>query len=141
MQKGCRGQVRGKPLPEAGGAAGANGADRSSQPCRGGSLNNGHAATMNGTMTDPVADAAREWLISVVDMYEGVDSGPSDPIHAARMRAKAILDTGPTASDPLLIAGMIAEALPGDERAARLALSWSDKYLEAARRTAPSLRR
>jgi hypothetical protein len=96
---------------------------------------------MEGTMADPVADAAREWLISVVDMYEGIDSGPSDPIHAARMRAKAILDAGPTPSDPLLIAGMIAEALPGDERAAQLALSWSDKYLKAVRTTVPSVRR
>jgi hypothetical protein len=74
-------------------------------------------------------------------MYQGIDSGPNDPIHAARLRAQKMLDVGPTASDPLLIAGMIAEALPGDERAARLALSWSDKYLEAVRRPVPSVRR
>jgi hypothetical protein len=91
-------------------------------------------------MADPVEDAAREWLTTVVDMYEGLDLGPSDPIHAARMRAKQMLGAGPTSSDPLVIAGMIAEALPGDRRAAQLALSWSDKYLEAARTPAPSVR-
>lgn len=99
------------------------------------------AATIEASVTDPVADAAREWLISVVNMYDGIDAGPGDPIHAARVRAQEILATGPTRADPLLIAGMIAEALPGDERAARLALSWSDKYLEAVRRPVPSARR
>ena len=96
---------------------------------------------MKGTMADPVGDAAREWLISVVNMYEGIDTGPSDPIHVARIRAKQLLDAGPSPSDPLLIAGMIAEALPGDPRAEGLALSWSDKYLEAVRKPVPSVRR
>jgi hypothetical protein len=91
-------------------------------------------------MNDPVVDAAREWLTDVVNMYEGIDTGPGDPIHAARERAMDMLATGPEASDPLLIAGMIAEALPGDSRAARLALSWSDKYLEAVRQRVPSVR-
>jgi len=91
-------------------------------------------------MNDPVVDAAREWLTDVVNMYQGIDAGPSDPIHAARDRAIGMLATGPEATDPLLIAGMIAEALPGDSRAARLALSWSDKYLGAVRQRAPSVR-
>ena len=91
-------------------------------------------------MDDPLTDAARDWLISVVNMYEGIDAGGDDPIHKARVRAKAMLAAGPTPSDPLVIAGMVAEALPGDQRAAQLALSWSDKYLAAARRPLPSVR-
>jgi hypothetical protein len=91
-------------------------------------------------MSDPVVDAAREWLTDVVSMYQGIDTGPGDPIHVARERAKGMLAAGPEPSDPLLIAGMIAKALPGDTRAARLALSWSDKYLDAVRQRVPSVR-
>ena len=91
------------------------------------------AVKMNATMADPVADAAREWLTRVVDMYEGIDAGPSDPVHAVRVRAQELLDAGPSPSDAFVIAGMMAEALPGDTRAASLALSWSEKYLEAVR--------
>lgn len=92
---------------------------------------------MADPVTDPVAAAAREWLIRLVDMYAGIDTGPGDPVHDARVKAQEFLETGPTSSDPFVIAGMLAEALPGDERAAMLADSWSETYVQAVRRGRP----
>jgi hypothetical protein len=85
------------------------------------------------SVADPVADAAREWLTDLASMYAGIDTGPGDPVHDALVRAQEFLDAGPTRSDPFVIAGMMAEALPGDERAAGLADSWSQAYVRAVR--------
>jgi hypothetical protein len=86
-------------------------------------------------MDDPVAEAAREWLTRFVDMYAGMDTlAANDPVHAARVKAEELLKAGPTGNDPFIVAGMIAEALPGDERAASLAASWSERYVQAVQK-------
>lgn len=90
---------------------------------------------------DPVAEAARQWLTRFVDLYAGIDTGKGDPVHAAREKADEFLQRGPTRSDPFVVAGMIAKALPNDPRAAsleddwrRLAADWSTEYARAVRR-------
>ena len=57
-------------------------------------------------------------------MYEGMDAGPGDPVHAVRMKAQEFLDAGATDEHPPIIIKMIAEALPNDPRAATLEQSW-----------------
>jgi hypothetical protein len=72
-------------------------------------------------------EAARRWLANFVDMYAGIDAGEGDPVHAVRENARALLATGPTERDPVIIAEQIAVALPGDPRAAALAEAWRDE--------------
>lgn len=57
-------------------------------------------------------------------MYEGMDTGPGDPVHAVRMKAQELLHAGPTDEHPPIIVKMIGEALPNDPRAATLDRSW-----------------
>lgn len=86
-------------------------------------------------MDDPVTDAAREWLTDIVEMYKGIDTGQGDPVHDALMKAQELLKAGPiTRSDPFIVVGMLTDALPGDERAAALADSWTESYTRATRR-------
>ncbi len=78
-------------------------------------------------LTDPTAQAAADWLGRVASMYAGIDIGEGDPVHAVRMKALDLLQTGPTRNDPFTIADEIAAALPGDNRAARLSEMWRDE--------------
>jgi TIR domain len=71
------------------------------------------------------SDSARTWLARFIGMYEGMDTGPGDPVHAVRMKAQEFLDGGPTDEDPPVIVKMIGEALPNDPRAATLEQSWT----------------
>jgi hypothetical protein len=70
------------------------------------------------------SDSARTWLIRFIDMYEGMDAGPGDPVHAVRMKAQEFLDAGATDEHPRIVIKMIAEALPNDPRAVTLEQSW-----------------
>lgn len=72
----------------------------------------------------PASNAARTWLTRFMGMYEGMDTGPGDPVHDVRMKAQGFLDAGPTDEHPPIICKMIAEALPNDPRAATLEQSW-----------------
>lgn len=71
-----------------------------------------------------VSEAARAWLERIDGMYEGIDAGPTDPVHAVRDHARQLIKAGPTEDDPLTIAREIAAALPGDSHAAALADTW-----------------
>lgn len=71
-----------------------------------------------------VSEAARAWLERIDGMYEGIDAGPTDPVHAVRERARQMIKAGPTEDDPFTIAREIAAALPGDAHAAALADTW-----------------
>ncbi len=75
-------------------------------------------------MPDPVTEAAQGWLTRFIDMYAGIDTGPSDPVHAIRAKAREFLDAGPTEDDPFTISEEIAAALPGDSHAAALEDGW-----------------
>jgi hypothetical protein len=68
--------------------------------------------------------AARQWLAVLVDMYAGMDAGPTDPVHAVREKARALIDGTPSRQDPFTIAQQMAAALPGDHRATTLADNW-----------------
>ena len=70
------------------------------------------------------SDSARMWLSRFIEMYEGMDAGPGDPVHAVRMKAQEFLDAGPTDEHPPTIIKMIGQALPNDSRAATLEQSW-----------------
>jgi hypothetical protein len=83
---------------------------------------------------DPIAQAARQWLERFVGMYEGMDRGPGDPVHAARVRAQECLAADPKPSDPFTVAGMMIDALPYDSRGTNLALPWLDEYVRELRR-------
>jgi hypothetical protein len=72
----------------------------------------------------PVTEAAQDWLTRFIDMYAGIDTGPSDPVHAVREKAREFLDAGPTEDDPFTISEEIAAALPGDSHAAALEDGW-----------------
>ena len=80
----------------------------------------------------PMSDSARTWLTRFMGMYEGMDTGPGDPVHAVRMKAQEFLDAGPTDEHPPIICKMIAEALPNDPQAGTLGQSWVDE-----KRTSP----
>jgi hypothetical protein len=95
---------------------------------------------MPDPLSDPVAEAARDWLTRFVDMYEGIDTGENDPVHEAREKAKEFLRDGPKRSDPFVIAGMMAEALPGDRRATSLAEDWNRLAADWSRRYAGAVR-
>ncbi len=71
------------------------------------------------------SDSARTWLSRFTGMYEGMDAGPGDPVHAVRMKAQEFLNAGATDEHPRIIIKMIAEALPNDPRAATLEQTWS----------------
>ena len=58
------------------------------------------------------SDSARTWLTRFIGMYEGMDTGPGDPVHAVRMKAQEFLDAGPTDEHPPTIVKMIGQALP-----------------------------
>jgi hypothetical protein len=85
-------------------------------------------------MPNPVEDAAREFLEKFVGMYAGIDTGKSDPVHPVRVQAQEFLDAGPKASDPFTVCAMIMDALPWDQHALNLVLTWLDEYLSALRR-------
>lgn len=78
-------------------------------------------------MPDPASEAARSWLVRFIDMYQGMDTGPGDPVHAVREKARELLDTGPTEDDPFTISEQIAVALPGDSHAAALGNGWREE--------------
>ena len=78
-------------------------------------------------LADPVAQGAAEWLERFIGMYAGIDSGEGDPVHAVRVKARQLLEAGPTRDDPFTIAEEIAQALPGDGRAASLGGIWRDQ--------------
>jgi hypothetical protein len=78
------------------------------------------------------SDSARMWLTRFIGMYEGMDAGPSDPVHAVRMKAQEFLDAGATDEHPPIIIKMIAEALPNDPRAATLEQSWPTRAASPA---------
>jgi hypothetical protein len=75
-------------------------------------------------MSDPATEAARNWLNRFIDMYAGMDTGPGDPVHAVREKARELLADGPTRDDPFTVSEQIAAALPGDSHAAALGEGW-----------------
>ncbi|HEX3688167.1 MAG TPA: toll/interleukin-1 receptor domain-containing protein [Solirubrobacteraceae bacterium] len=88
------------------------------------------------------SDSARTWLTRFIGMYEGMDTGPGDPVHTVRTKAQEFLDTGPTDEHPPIIIRMIEAALPDDPRAATLKQSWpTDAASPAPSRNAEELGR
>ena len=71
-------------------------------------------------LVDPVRQWAAEKLDGFVGTYAGVDSGPGDPVHPVREKARELLEAGPTQDDPFTVCALIAEALPMDSRAVSL---------------------
>lgn len=71
-----------------------------------------------------VIEAAEVWLTHFIEMYGGMDTGPGDPVHAVREKAREFLDAEPTEDDPFTISEQIAAALHGDSHAAALADGW-----------------
>jgi hypothetical protein len=71
-----------------------------------------------------VMEAAEVWLTHFIDMYGGMDTGPGDPVHAVREKAREFLDAGPTEDDPFTISEQITAALHGDSHAAALGDGW-----------------
>jgi hypothetical protein len=66
----------------------------------------------------------QEALQQFLEMYEGLDSGPSDPVHAVREHARSLLAGEPTGADMLAIARELSDALPNDARANQLGAQW-----------------
>jgi hypothetical protein len=67
--------------------------------------------------------SSTKWLNRFIDMYAGMDTGPGDPVHAVREKARELAD-GPTKDDPFTVSEQIAAALPGDSHAAALGDGW-----------------
>ena len=83
-------------------------------------------------MSDPIQDAARQWLQRFIDLYGSGDTGsPGDPIHSACSAAQSALSQGPTREDPYRVALMAAEALADDPRVAALTEEWHAAVLRA----------
>jgi len=71
-----------------------------------------------------VMEAAEVWLTHFIDMYGGMDTGPGDPVHAVREKAREFIDAGPREDDPFTISEQITAALHGDSHAAALGDGW-----------------
>lgn len=78
-------------------------------------------------MSESEAEFVRERLKRFIGMYEGIDTGPGDPVHAVRKHARELLASEPTADDLFTIADEIAVALSQDRRAVSLGAHWQQE--------------